>query len=338
MQVSNTATLVAGTGADTRTYSDTASASISITNCDVQPSITVTTPNTQTALTYAWTQSITPVTSTALQVPWGGGGNVAAQATFTRTVTSSVLTVTMNLQVSNPSAAPIAINNLQLSCPWGGNTLLPCGAVATGATGAGIASATLLVIPASGTINCMINNLQIQGTWGVDFTQPCTIMTSNWLGTQATLPGLVLNFNAPTRLFAINNCALWSISCTSPVGSAFWVPQVGGLPVSQQVCGSDVSNAPLPPRPFTVTLGGGWIGDGTQPAACASSVSVSVCACAGAGPCVCVCVWGVRCSMCCAVLCCVQRCRDGLCRRQPCHMRAPVCFWRWRMGNDQPGI
>jgi hypothetical protein len=151
LQVSNTATLVAGSGVDAKTYSDTASASIAVTQCDVQPEFSVTTPNMQTALTFAWSQQITPLASTALQVQWGGGASLPAQATFTRTVTSAVLSVSFDVAITNPSKGPIALTNVQLSCPWGGNTLLPCGAV-SGYGGGG----TLLVIPGSGAHTCYV--------------------------------------------------------------------------------------------------------------------------------------------------------------------------------------
>lgn len=35
------------------------------------------------------------------------------------------------------------------------------------------------------------------------------------------------------------------------------------------------SNAPLPPQQFGISFSGGWVGDGSQPAACSSSVTVS---------------------------------------------------------------
>lgn len=280
LQVVNTATLTAGTGTEQRSYKADASATLQVIDCDARPSFTIDQPNLQTTLTYAWTQTIAPVSAAAITVPWGGGGTVQAQATFTRSVTSATFQASFNLQIANPVAAPIAISNLQLSCPWGGNMMLPCGgAVNTGgvfgsAWNTGGAN-SLIVIPASGSISCMVNNMQMTASWGSDFTQPCTILSSSWLGTQVTYQGLVLNFQAPQRWITINNCALWTVTCSVPTGNAFFVPTIGGLPTAQQVCGSDTSNTPLPPQPFSVSFGGGWIGDGTQPAACSSGVTVS---------------------------------------------------------------
>lgn len=279
LQVTNAATLTAGTGNDQRTYRADASASLSVTECDVKPVFTLDQPNLQTSLTFAWTQSITPITATAVTIPWGGGADVQARATFTRTVTSAAFAASFTLQISNPATAPIAIANVQLSCPWGSNVLLPCGAAAAGfntAVGGNVAgTGTLLVIPASGTISCMVNNLPMPATWGQDFTQPCTLLTSNWLGTQATMTGLVLNFAAPQRWNLLNNCASWSVTCT-PTVSQFYAPVVGGMPTGQQICGSESNNAPLPPQQFSIGFSGGWIGDGTQPGACSSSVTVSL--------------------------------------------------------------
>jgi hypothetical protein len=121
----------------------------------------------------------------------------------------------------------------------------------------------------------MVNNLNIPATWGTQFNEPCTIITSNWLGTQVSQTGYVLDFNAPQRWNTINNCALWSVTCSPPVGNAFYIPTLSGMPAGLEVCGSDTSNAPLPPQPFSVGFSGGWVGDGTQPAACASGVTVS---------------------------------------------------------------
>lgn len=274
LQITNTATLTAGkAGQDQRTYKADASATLTVVDCDVKPAFTVDQPNLQTSLTYAWSQTLAPLSAASVQVPWGGGSSVPAQATFTRTVTSATFQASFTLTITNPAAAPIALANLQLACPWGGNIMLPCGS-AVGATGTFGTTNNWLVIPASGSINCMVNMLPMAATWGADFTQPCTIISSSWLGTQTTFQGLVLNFAAPQRWQTINNCALWSVTCSAVAGNPFYLPAVGGLPAGQQVCGSEQSNAPLPPQPFTVSFSGGWVGDGTQPGACSSSVTV----------------------------------------------------------------
>lgn len=278
--MSNVATLTAGAaGSEQRTYKAEAAATLTVTGCDVVPAITVDQPNLQTSLTYAWTQSITPVTPAAITVPWGGGGAVTAQAQFTRVVTAAVFQASFTVTLTNPAAAPIAVTNLQLACPWGGNTMLPCGSMAGltagGTNMAAYSTNNVLVIPASASISCMVNNLQIAATWGNDFTQPCQIITSNWLGTQVVPTQVVLDFSAPQRWQTINNCALWSVTCSTPMGNAFYTPVLGGMPTAQQVCGSDTTNAPLPPKQFDVAFSGGWIGDGTQAAACVSGVTVN---------------------------------------------------------------
>jgi hypothetical protein len=266
-------------GQDQRTYKAEASATLSVVDCDVKPAFTIDQPNLQTSLAYAWSQTLTPTAASSVLVPWGSGASIPAQATFTRTVTSATFQASFTLTITNPATAPIALQNLQLACPWGGNIMLPCGSQVGGSAGTWSGTNNWLVVPASGSINCMVNMMPIAASWGMDFTQPCTIISSSWLGTQATFTGLVLNFAAPQRWQTINNCALWSVTCSAPVGNAFYVPTVGGLPAGQQVCGNEQSNAPLPPQTFTVAFGGGWVGDGTQPAACASGVSVSLLHC-----------------------------------------------------------
>lgn len=206
----NAASLVAGSGSDERTYKATATATLTVTGCGASPTFILDQPKLQTSLTFAWTQAITPVTSTAVAIPWGGGADVQAQATFTRTVTSSAFAATFNLQISNPAKGPIAITNIQLSCPWGSNVMLPCGATTYsgyGGTAAGGGTGTLMVVPAMSSITCAVNNLLLQGSWGQDFTQPCTLLTTNWLGTQTAMTGLVLDFSSPTIWNLINNCA-----------------------------------------------------------------------------------------------------------------------------------
>lgn len=271
-QVSNVATLTAGTGNDVAIRTADASATLTVTGCDVLPSITIDQPNLQTSLTYAWTQTLTPLSTSAITVPWGGGGAVQAQAVFTRTVTAATFLASFTLTIANPQAGPTALTNLQLACPWGGNIPLPCGMTGTGNLGN---SNQMLVVPASSSITCMVNNLNIPATWGTQFNQPCTILTSNWLGTQVSQTGFVLDFGAPQRWRSINNCAIWSVTCSPPLGNSFYIPTLGGLPAGLEVCGSDANNALLPPQVFSVGFSGGWIGDGTQPAACASGVSVS---------------------------------------------------------------
>lgn len=112
-----------------------------------------------------------------------------AQATFTRTVTAATFQASFTLTITNPVAAPIALSNLQLACPWGGNTMLPCGSYTGGTNTAWGGTNSWLVIPASGSVNCMVNMLPMTATWGADFTQPCTVLTSNWLGTQVCTVG-----------------------------------------------------------------------------------------------------------------------------------------------------
>lgn len=235
VQVTSTATLTAGTGQDERKYTSSTSVSLTVTNCDVKPSIQMDQPNLQTSLVFQWSQSLTTLSPASVPVPWGGGGTVQAQAAFTRTVVSATFLASFALTVTNSATGPMALTNLQLACPWGGNTLLPCGAVASGGLGLGGGANQWLVVPSQGSVQCNINNLQIAATWGNDFTQPCTILTSNWLGTQTTLTGIVLDFASPTRWQLINNCASWTVTCTQPQGNQFYLPAVGGLPSAQQV-------------------------------------------------------------------------------------------------------
>jgi hypothetical protein len=238
LQVTSTATLTSGTAPDQQTSTSSTSVTLTVTNCDVQPSIRIDQPNLQTSLVYQWSQALTALSPAAMSIPWGGSAAVQASAVFTRTVTSASFLASFTLTLTNPVPGPIAVTNLQLACPWGGNTLLPCGAAASG--GIGIAGASfgtnqLLVIPSQGSVQCNINNLQIAATWGNDFTQPCTILTSNWLGTQTSLTGVVLDFSAPTRWQLINNCASWTVTCSQPMGNPFYNPVVGGLPSGRQV-------------------------------------------------------------------------------------------------------
>jgi hypothetical protein len=105
-----------------------ATARITITDCNIPPGITIDAPKLQAFSVYSWTHTVTPTLSSS-QVPWSGVGVIPATAKFTRTPASTRFTASFTLRVTNPTKGPIALSNLQLSCPWsaGANILLPCG-------------------------------------------------------------------------------------------------------------------------------------------------------------------------------------------------------------------
>lgn len=95
--------------------------------------------------------------------------------------------------------------------------------------------------------------------------------------------GTYQHFRMPHRALCVNRFASrllsvllqWTVTCGQPLGNAFYNPAVGGGPSALEVCGSMSSNAPLPAQQFGISFSGGWVGDGSQPGACASSVTVS---------------------------------------------------------------
>lgn len=216
-----------------------------------------------------------PVSASGAPVPWGQGATIPMRATFTKTAASAVSTLTAQLTISNPSAGSALINNIQLQCQWGATLSLPCGTSVNNLGG----TASSLLVPGSGSTQCMFTNLPVSAGIGTNFLQPCRLVATLWSGRQCISGDFVVDFGAGAMIRNdVNNCLQYSVNCLGQ-GTAFYSPAVGGGLQSTQVClpavGSGGTASVTDTRDFDVTVSGGFQGDGTQPGACSGSASVS---------------------------------------------------------------
>jgi hypothetical protein len=108
-----------------------------------------------------------------------------------------------------------------------------------------------------------------------NYQQPCEIVIVTAFGTSCPSSEFILDLMNPTFKNSINNCVDYSVNCQTTRSSTFYSPIAGGGVTSSQMC-ADSNNPNIPMiRDYTVSVSGGFSGDGTQQGACVGSAEVS---------------------------------------------------------------
>lgn len=254
LQVSNVVNLIPGQGSTQGTLTASASATFSVTGCNVLPNIGLSNMQQWAAVTWAWTaQKI--ATPSSYQATPGGGVSPTYTVTLTRTRTTGTYWLSGTLTINNPASYPMYISSVSLTSTAGQFGQLPTNCIGgsnIGATTAPINNGMggmptmptsglsgVFLLAAGAQVNCVFN---ISAGTGSPMTGQVQAMATTYTsavgsaGNAAYSQPFPINFAAPTQQWDIGGCVTFTDNAVTNGMAGAWSPQLTGLPQQQQIC------------------------------------------------------------------------------------------------------
>lgn len=227
---------------------------ITVTGCDVLPTVGMIDLQTWSALTYQWSMRKQSNPS-QIQLQQGQGGTASYTLSFTKTMQTGSYYMSGTIQITNNQQGPVGIQNVQLTSSTGqiqqptcysgsfgtgsisGGTTFIASDVASGGINPtfGTTTSGTFILAAGQTSNCQFN--VSAGTSGVvPVAGNIRVQVTTSAGRIATSTDIPINFASPTQLWSINDCVLINDNAQS---TGAWTPQVTGLPQGVAWCTGD---------------------------------------------------------------------------------------------------